>query len=217
MMMTKLKPVMIGLIGVIVSFAAESKSNTLGMAQERIFTFESDASGFNTKTYFYDNGEEVVAIDTQFTTEHARKSIAYLRTQTQNPISYAIITHPNPDKFNGLRVFQEHGAKVIASSETARQMPGVHAYKKHFFVEIAKMFSEQTYPALGIPDLVFDDSLRLKLNNGNYILLNKLPYSGVSATQTVAFIPSLNVLFVGDLAHHNAHAWLEGGIVGNIG
>ena len=35
---------------------------------------------------------------------------------------------------------------------------------------------------------------------------------GVSTTQTVARIDATGDLIVGDLVHHNAHAWLEGGI-----
>jgi glyoxylase-like metal-dependent hydrolase (beta-lactamase superfamily II) len=43
--------------------------------------------------------------------------------------------------------------------------------------------------------------------------LSELSQPGVSSTQTVAVIPELNALLVGDLVHHNLHAWLEGGIV----
>src|SRR2546430_2474126 len=71
-------------------------------AAQKMYVYESDANGFNTKTIFYDNGEEVVAFDTQFTPELARKAIDYLRTQTSRPLTYAVITHPNPDKFNGM-------------------------------------------------------------------------------------------------------------------
>jgi len=38
--------------------------------------------------------------------------------------------------------------------------------------------------------------------------------AGVSTNQTLAWIPGAGALVAGDLIHSNAHAWLEGGIVG---
>ncbi len=182
-------------------------------ANPQIYTFESDGNGFNTKNFFYDNGQEVVVFDTQFTPDTAKKSIEFLRTKTQNPITYVVVTHPNPDKFNGMSVFQEQGAKVIASKATAGSMQGVHDYKKYYFVNIAKMFTEATYPKLSQVDVVFDQNYEIKLGNGETVELSELSSPGVSSNQTVAFIPSQNALVVGDLVHHKAHAWLEGGIV----
>ncbi|RZA05133.1 MAG: MBL fold metallo-hydrolase [Proteobacteria bacterium] len=191
--------------------AVQTTSAKFGASQ--IYTFESDGAGFNTKTFFYDNGEEVVAFDTQFTPALAQASIDYLRTKTQNPITFAVITHPNPDKFNGIEVFQAQGAKVIAARATAEAMNGVHEYKKYFFVNIAKMFSEETYPKLGRVDQTFEKDHSIRLRNGSRVSLSELSHAGVSGNQTVAYIADLNALVVGDLVHEGAHAWLEGGIV----
>jgi glyoxylase-like metal-dependent hydrolase (beta-lactamase superfamily II) len=183
-------------------------------ARPAIHTFESDASGFNTKNFFYDNGEQVVVFDTQFTAQTAEKSIEFIRSKTSSPITHVVITHPNPDKFNGMTAFQKLGAQVIASRRTVEAIPGVHAYKKYFFVEMAKMFTEQTYPLLGTIDVVFDEKHDLRLKNGEIIALSELQSgAGVSSNQTIAWVPSQKAVFVGDLVHHRAHAWLEGGIV----
>ena len=198
------------------SAAQTKEERTMASANNsrgQIYSFESDGNGFNTKNFFYDNGEEVVVFDTEFTPDTAKKSIEFLRTKTQNPISYVVITHPNPDKFNGMSVFQELGAKVIASRATANSMQGVHDYKKYYFVNIAKMFTNETYPKLSQVDVVFDQTYDIKLRNGDVIALSELANPGVSSNQTVASIPAVNGLVVGDLVHHNAHAWLEGGIV----
>ena len=188
--------------------------NERGPATEpKILTFASDANGFDTKNFFYDNGQEVVVFDTQFTPELARKSLEAIRAKTRNPITYVVVTHPNPDKFNGMSVFQAEGAKVVMSRATAESLEGVHAYKKYFFVNIAKMFTEETYPKLGKADLVFEKDLDLELANGETIRLQELASPGVSSNQTVALVSRMNALMVGDLVHHKAHAWLEGGIV----
>ena len=193
--------------------AAPYRGDRMTATESKIYSFESDGSGFNTKNFFYDNGEEVVVFDTQFTPEIAQKSVDFIRTKTTHPISYVVITHPNPDKFNGMSVFQGLGAKVIASENTAEAMPGVHAYKKYFFVNMAKMFTEESYPKLSKADVTFDKSYDLRLRNGETISLRELEHPGVSSNQTIAFIPAIDAVIVGDLVHHKAHAWLEGGIV----
>jgi glyoxylase-like metal-dependent hydrolase (beta-lactamase superfamily II) len=177
-----------------------------------LYTFDSGPDGFNTKTYFYDTGSEVVAFDAQFTPELADEAIAYLRSQSDSPLAYLVVTHPNPDKFNGAPAFQEEGAVVLASEATAAALPGVHAYKKAGFIGMG-MFTEETYPAEASIDETFTGSHTLTLGNGQTVDLSELSEPGVSSTQTVAFIPELNALIVGDLVHHGMHAWLEGGIV----
>jgi glyoxylase-like metal-dependent hydrolase (beta-lactamase superfamily II) len=177
-----------------------------------LHTWNSGAAGFFTNTFFYDTGTEVIAFDAQFTPDLAREAISWLATRTASPITALVITHPNPDKFNGLTAFQEAGARVIASDATAAAMPGVHEYKKAFFVGTG-MFSEATYPPLGSVDETFTGSMTLQLGDGQAVELSELSEPGVSSTQTVAFIPARDALIVGDLVHHKLHAWLEGGIV----
>lgn len=192
---------------------ASDNSETRSRADKgQVYVFESDGNGFNTKTVFYDNGAEVVAFDAQFTPALAEQAIAFLRQKTPNPISYLVVTHPNPDKFNGLDTFKRAGAKIVASESTAEAMPSVHAYKKYYFVNLAKMFTEETYPQLGQVDITFNGALDLELDSGEKIRLSELSGPGVSSTQTAALILSANALIVGDLIHHKAHAWLEGGI-----
>jgi glyoxylase-like metal-dependent hydrolase (beta-lactamase superfamily II) len=176
-------------------------------------TFTSDAAGFDTHSFWIDTGREVVVFDAQFTPELAKKLIAEIRSKTKSPIRFVVVTHPNPDKFNGAPAFQAIGAKIVASERTARAIPGVHAYKKHYFVEVAKSFTEATYPAQATIDVTFEGDLALPLEGGAQVRLHELAHRGVSSTQTVAFIPKSNALVVGDLVHHEAHAWLEGGIV----
>ncbi len=191
---------------------AQDASPVMGSAGGALYTFDSGEAGFFTKTYFYDTGSEVVAFDAQFTLELAEAAIASLREQTDNPITSVVITHPNPDKFNGSPAFQEEGAEVIASNATEVAILGVHEYKKAGFVGMG-MFTEETYPAQATVDETFNDTHVIELSDGKTVELSELSEPGVSSTQTVAFIPELSALLVGDLVHHKLHAWLEGGIV----
>jgi glyoxylase-like metal-dependent hydrolase (beta-lactamase superfamily II) len=196
----------------IVPAAAQHASPVAGAEGGTLYTFDSGEAGFFTKTYFYDTGSEVVAFDAQFTPELAEQAMAFLREQTDNPITSLVITHPNPDKFNGAPAFQAEGAEVIASEATAAAIPGVHAYKKAGFVGMG-MFTEETYPQQATVDETFTGTQTIELADGKTVELSELSEPGVSSTQTVAFIPELNALIVGDLVHHQLHAWLEGGIV----
>ncbi len=174
--------------------------------------FTSGQDGFFTNSHYYDSGEEVVVFGAQFTPKIAKELVEQIKRTTLSPIRYVVITHPNPDKFNGASVFQQEGAKVVASRQTAEAMIAVHAYKKYYFVNIAKMFTEASYPKLPTVDLEFDNALALPLSRGS-VNLRELTNSGMSRHHTVALIDGLNAILVGDLVHHKAHAWLEGPIV----
>lgn len=176
-------------------------------------TFTSDSSGFDTHSFFVDTGREVIVFDAQFTPELARAAIAQIQASTRSPITHVVVTHPNPDKFNGLSAFQAIGAQAIASRATAAAVPAVHAYKKNYFVNVAKLFTDASYPAEARIDRTFVGELVLSLRSGHRLTLRELSHSGVSSTQTIAYLPAAQALFVGDLVHHRTHAWLEGGIV----
>src|SRR5215218_7537332 len=149
---------------------AQEASPVAGANGGMLYTFDSGEAGFFTKTYFYDTGSEVVAFDAQFTPELAEAAIASLREQTDNPITYLVITHPNPDKFNGAPVFQAEGAEVLASEVTEAAIPGVHEYKKAGFIGMG-MFTEETYPPQATIDETFTGTHTIELSDGKTIEL----------------------------------------------
>lgn len=193
--------------------SAASSSVIAPDAAQGLETFTSDAAGFDTHSFWLDTGREVVVFDAQFTGAHAEQLIAAIRAKTSSPIRWVVVTHPNPDKFNGAGTFQKIGAKVVASEATARAIPGVHAYKKRYFVDVARAFTDATYPAEAKIDVTFRGDYALPLEGAAQVRLHELRHAGVSSTQTIAFLPQQGALVVGDLVHHRAHAWLEGGIV----
>lgn len=178
----------------------------------KMYTFTSDANGFNTQTHFLDTGKSVVAFDAQFTPAYAEKALAYLKSKTSHPVKYLIVTHPNPDKFQGIPTFTAAGATSIGSTTTANSMRNVWKYKKNYFVNVAKTFTDTTYPALPSIDKTFDGHRKLTVD-GVRIDLTVLANPGIASTQTIATVPAIKSVLVGDLIHHDAHAWLEGGIV----
>ncbi|MCP3139660.1 MBL fold metallo-hydrolase [Pyxidicoccus xibeiensis] len=197
-------------LGVVLAVGcAGSKAN---LVDADVARYTSDANGFDTHSFFYDTGAEVVVFDAQFTEAEAEKVLAAIRARTGNPIRYVVVTHPNPDKFNGVAVFQREGAKVVASEATAAAIPAVHAYKKYFWVNVVKAFTEETYPGQATVDVTFRGTYALPLEGDAKVELAELKHAGVATTQTVAYVPARKALIVGDLVHHQAHAWLEGGL-----
>src|SRR6185295_16844164 len=178
-------------------------------------TFTSGDAGFNTNSQWFDTGKEVIVFDAQFDAKDTQALIDQIHSQTRSPIKYVVVTHPNPDKFNGAKAFQAEGAQIVMSRETADALHDVHQYKKDFFIKNMG-YTEETYPKEPTPDLVFDDRLELPPGGdpvGPKVELQELHHHGVSSNQTVAYLPSQQALIVGDLIHHGTHAWLEGGIV----
>ena len=175
--------------------------------------FTSDVNGFDTHTYWYDDGKEVTLIDTQFIPALTQAMVDQIKRTTSSPITRVIVTHPNPDKFNGLPLLHTLGIESIASKASADAMPGVHAYKKYFWTQIAKAFTEESYPKFEPVRSTFSGQTVIKLKSGETLTLFELKNSGVSSTQTVVRIDRSGDLIVGDLVHYKAHAWLEGGIV----
>ncbi|MEM9462316.1 MAG: MBL fold metallo-hydrolase [Myxococcota bacterium] len=181
-------------------------------------TFTSADEGFHTNSMWVDTGAEVVVFDAQFTPALAQSLVDEIQSQTDSPIRWLVVTHPNPDKFNGASTFRSLGAQVVASQATAEAMPGVHAYKEAFFVG-SGAFEPGQYPALAPVDLTFDDALELPLAGGGQITLEVLDHGGVATTQTVAIVEDDDgpaQLVVGDLVASRTHAWLEGGIVDGV-
>lgn len=175
--------------------------------------FTSDANGFNTHTYYYDDGKEVTLIDTQFVPSLTTAMVDEVRGKTKSPITRVIVTHANPDKYNGLPLLHKLGVESITSAAVARDMPVVHAYKENFWVNIAKAFKPGTYPAFENVKTTFDKSKTIRLKSGETITLYELANPGVTTHQVVVRIDQTGDLIVGDLVQPKAHLWLEGGLV----
>lgn len=175
--------------------------------------FTSDANGFDTHTYYYDDGKEVTLIDTQFVPALTEAMVKQVRSRTRSPITRVIVTHANPDKYNGLPYLHKLGVESISSAAVAGDMPAVHAYKENFWVNHAKAFKPGTYPRFENVKTTFDTSKTIKLKSGETITLFALDNPGVAAHQVVVRIDQSGDLIVGDLVHTKAHLWLEGGLI----
>jgi glyoxylase-like metal-dependent hydrolase (beta-lactamase superfamily II) len=133
--------------------------------------------------------------------------IEQIKSRTNSPITRVIVTHPNPDKFNGLPVLHALGAESISSKTTADAMSSTHEYKKYFWTRIAKSFSDETYPRYEPVKTTFSGRRTITLRSGETLTLFELSNAGVSSTQTVVRIDRTGDLIIGGKATPNLRAW----------
>ena len=181
-----------------------------------IHEFDAGPNFFNTKTFFYDNGEEVIAFGAQLTSEVARQSIEFLRTKTKNPITWLVILHPTIHQFNSLGVFQNIGSNTIASAKTVAGMSDEFQFKTKYFLSgpgKSHYITPENWPSLPQVDSTFENTFSIVLKNGQKIILKELSSAGPSASHTVAYVIEEEALFVGDLVQHQTHARMDGRII----
>jgi hypothetical protein len=179
----------------------------------KIHVFQSERNGFHAKTIFYDDGKEIVAFGALFEDRYAKQALEFLRKQSKNPIKWLVALDASSEQINGIEVFRKEGAKVIMSELSVKDLPSNHAFSKDYYINISKIFTNETYPKIPKADVVFDENYTLSLANGGKIILTELKQSAGSNNQTIAFIPSETALIVGDLINHNSHPWMEGPVV----
>ncbi|MFD2273450.1 hypothetical protein ACFS07_26800 [Undibacterium arcticum] len=111
-------------VAVLIALASfDAQCGTLGV-------YTSDQKGFDTHTFWYDDGKEVTLIDTQFVPQLTEAMVQQVKSSTASPITRVIVTHANPDKYNGLAYLHKLGVESITSAAVSREMPVVHAYKE---------------------------------------------------------------------------------------
>lgn len=188
-----------------------------GHEKNKFQVFTSGASGFDTNTHYYDDGSKVVVIDTQFMPKLTEEMIRKVTSSGSSAIATLVVTHPNPDKFNGVQYMKKVGAQAISSDRVRRMIPRVHSYKKKFWVEGVGEIKEEDYPDQAVMDKGFKgESYRILLSNGNSLTLFALKNTGMSGAHVVVRDDQTGDLVVGDLVHTNVHAWLEGELRGDV-
>lgn len=133
----------------------------------------------------------VVVIDANFPWG-AREILPEIRKTTDKPIRFVFDTHYHADHAYGNVVFQEAGAVVVSSADSAEEarLKGLRDAQN----QAKEKFKEPlAYPSVVFPDkLVFDDGeQRLELTK-----------VGPAHTRgdSVAYFPKSKILFVGDVA-----------------
>lgn len=170
--------------------------------------YTSKADGFSTSSFWVESEQGVVVFDAQFLPEYAEALMAEIAAQTSKPITDVVISHANPDKYNGLEVIRaKHPeVKIWATPQIVARIKEVDAGKKGFF---GPQYGERYPQGLVLPDELI--SAPQVLRRGS-LEIELIPMgAGVSTAHLVSLIKSSGELVVGDLLHNKTHGWLAEG------
>jgi glyoxylase-like metal-dependent hydrolase (beta-lactamase superfamily II) len=146
-----------------------------------------------------------MVIDTTATPAMAQDLIARIRAVTDKPIKYVVLSHYHAVRVLGASAYFEEGAtEVIASRGTYELIVerGAHDMKSEI-ERFPRLFAGiETVPGLTWPTMVFERDLTLFLGK----LEVRLKHIGAGHTKgdTIAWVPSQDVIFSGDLVEYNA-------------
>ena len=146
-----------------------------------------------------------MVIDTTATPAMAQDLIARIRAVTDKPIKYVVLTHYHAVRVLGASAYLAEGAtEVIASRGTYELIVERGAQDMQSEIErFPRLFAGvETVPGLTWPTMVFERELTLFLGK----LEVRLEHIGPGHTKgdTIARVPSQDVIFSGDLVEFNA-------------
>ena len=161
------------------------------------FTAEGDP---NTGVIVGDDG--VMVIDAQATPLMAREVIKRIRSVTDKPIKYVVLTHYHAVRVLGASAYKAQ--HIIASQATLELIR--ERGKADMASEIGRfprLFrGAETIPGLTWPTLAFQGELTLMMGKLEVKILH--PGAGHTAGDTIVWVPAQKVLFSGDLVEYEA-------------
>ena len=149
--------------------------------------------------------DSCMVIDTTATPAMAQDLIARIRTVTDKPIKYVVLSHYHAVRVLGASAYAAQGAtEVIASRGTYELIvERGEADMKSEIERFPRLFAGvETVPGLTWPTMVFERELTLHLGTLEVKLMHNGP--GHTKGDTIAWIPSQDVIFSGDLVEYNA-------------
>ena len=161
------------------------------------FTAEGDP---NTGVIIGD--DSVMIVDAQATPRLAAKVIEKIRTVTDKPIKYVVLSH-----YHAVRVLgaSAYGASEVIMSEKARAMVverGQEDWDSEF-QRFPRLFQgHESIPGLTWPTLTFNKSATLYLGKRRVDL--RFLGRAHTAGDIVAYVPDANVMFTGDIVEYHS-------------
>jgi len=146
-----------------------------------------------------------MVIDTTATPAMARDLIARIRGVTDKPIKYVVLSHYHAVRVLGASAYFAEGAQEIIASRGTWELivERGEADMKSEIERFPRLFQDVgSIPGLTWPTMVFERELTLHLGGLEVKLMHIGP--GHTKGDTIAWIPSQQVCFSGDLVEYNA-------------
>lgn len=180
----------------------EQKQITFTQLSENAWAYTAEGDP-NSGVIVGDDG--VLIVDTTATPAMAQDLIAKIRTITDKPIKYVVLSHYHAVRVLGASAYFAEGAQQIIASRGTYEMivERGEADMKSEIERFPRLFAGvETVPGLTWPTLVFDREITLFLGK----LEVRIAHLGAGHTKgdTVVWLPSQKVLFSGDLVEYDA-------------
>ena len=152
--------------------------------------------------------DSVMVIDTTATPLMAQSLIKHIRSVTDLPIKYVVLSHYHAVRVLGASAYFSEGAEqIIASRGTYELIVERGAQDMQSEIErFPRLFAGvESVPGLSWPTMVFENEMTIFMGE----LEVKLAYIGMGHTRgdTIAWIPSQKICFSGDLVEYGAAAY----------
>ncbi len=168
--------------------------------------------GFISNAYFYVADDGVLVVDALSTYKLGKELVETIRSVTNKPIRFLVITHYHSDHFYGAKALKEAGAEIVAHEYALDYLSSPSSY--NFFLARKKLLgSEMSGTELISPTITLTKNLNIYLNvNGKLkefrvIHLCKAHTNG----DIVIYVPDEGVLFSGDIVFNGRLPFLGSG------
>ena len=175
--------------------------------------------GFISNAYFYVADDGVLVIDALSTYKLGKELVETIRSVTDKPIRFLVVTHYHTDHFYGAKALKEAGAEIIAHEYALEYLSKPSSY--NFFLARKKLLGKEMEGTELIPP-----SVTISKNLNIYLTVNKelkeFQVKHLCKAHTngdlVIFIPDEGILFSGDivfdgrlpfLGSGNSKSWLK--------
>lgn len=180
----------------------EEKQITFTQLSENAWAYTAEGDP-NSGVVIGDDG--VLIVDTTATPAMAQDLIARIRTITDKPIKYVVLSHYHAVRVLGASAYFAEGAQQVIASRGTWEMivERGEADMKSEIERFPRLFAGvETVPGLTWPTLVFEKEITLFLGK----LEVRIAHLGSGHTKgdTVVWLPQQKVLFSGDLVEYDA-------------
>ncbi|RJG02564.1 MBL fold metallo-hydrolase [Noviherbaspirillum sedimenti] len=152
--------------------------------------------------------DSVMVIDTTATPAMAQALIKHIRSVTDLPIKYVVLSHYHAVRVLGASAYFKEGAEQIIASRGTYELIAERGEQdmQSEIERFPRLFAGvETVPGLSWPTMVFEKEMTIFMGK----LEVKLMHIGMGHTKgdTIAWIPSQKICFSGDLVEYDAAAY----------
>jgi len=183
----------------------EPKKTSFTRLSEHAYAYTAEGDP-NSGVVIGDNA--VMVIDTTATPAMAQALVRHIRSVTDKPIKYAVLSHYHAVRVLGASAYIAEGLQeIIASRGTLELVEERGAQDMKSEIErFPRLFQDvESIPGLTLPTAVFERELTLFLGRLQVQIKHLGP--GHTKGDTVVWLPEEKVLFSGDLVEYGAAAY----------